>query len=204
MIPLILDLSKGRILVFGAGNVGVRKANHFAGKCRITIVSRSISPDALTLPGTSIKQLDTADIEDDDLRKMIEKHDFIIAALSDTAENERICRIAQETGKWYNSAADVGNFLIPSVIAGEEYTIAVSTSGSSPAVPKFIREQLTDEFKGLDNMIRLQKTLRETLKTTIDSQEKRAEILRAVLHDDTIWDACAAGKTCDDLIARYL
>lgn len=204
MIPLMLDLSKARVLVFGAGKVGVRKAKHFAGNSRVTIVSRSISPEVLTLPGTSIKQMDTTDIEDTDLVKMIEKHDFIIAALSETAENERICRIAQETGKWYNSAAGQGNFLIPSVITGEEYTIAVSTSGSSPAVPKYIREQLSEEFAGLDNMIRLQKTLRKKLKTTIDSQEKRAEILRSVLHDDTIWDACATGRPCDDLIARYL
>lgn len=204
MIPLLLDLSKGRVLVFGAGTVGVRKAKYFAGKCRMTIVSRSINPDVLTISGTSIKQQDTTELENADLQKMIDRHDFIIAALPDAGENDRICRIAQDAGKWYNNATGNGNFLIPSVISGEEYTIAISTSGSSPAVPKYLREELSETYAGLDNMIRLQKTLRESLKTSVEDQEKRAGMLRAVLHDEKIWQACAEGKSCEELIARYL
>ncbi|HJK78239.1 precorrin-2 dehydrogenase/sirohydrochlorin ferrochelatase family protein [Methanocorpusculum vombati] len=204
MIPLMLDLSAKRILIFGAGAVGVRKARHFTG-CRMTVVSRSISPDVFSLPQTSIKQMDVADIEDDNLRTLIEKHDIIIAALSDTGQNERIIRLAKTAEKWYNCAtSDDANFLIPSTVQGKEYTIAVSTSGRAPAVPRCIREDLEERYQGLDNMILLLASLRERLKETVPDQEKRAEILRNILHDETIRQRCRENKNADDLVAGYL
>lgn len=204
MIPLMLDLSAKRILIFGAGAVGVRKARHFTG-CRMTVVSRSISPDVFTLPQTSIKQMDVVDIEDDNLGKLIEKHDIVIAALSDAGQNERIIRFAKAAEKWYNCAtSDDANFLIPSTVQGEEYTIAVSTSGRAPAVPRCIREDLEKRYQGLDNMIRLLASLREQLKETVPDQEKRAEILRNILHDETIRQRCRENKNADDLVAGYL
>lgn len=204
MIPLMLDLSAKRILIFGAGAVGVRKARHFTG-CRMTVVSRSISPDVFSLPQTSIKQMDVADIEDDNLRTLIEKHDIIIAALSDTGQNERIIRLAKTAEKWYNCAtSDDANFLLPSTVQGKEYTIAVSTSGRAPAVPRYIREDLEERYQGLDNMILLLASLRERLKETVPDQEKRAEILRNILHDETIRQRCRENKNADDLVAGYL
>lgn len=204
MIPLMLDLSAKRILIFGAGAVGVRKARHFTGS-RMTVVSRSIPTDALSLPMTSLKQMDVTDTRDDDLANLIEKHDIIIAALSDTEQNNRITRLAKTAGKWYNSATGSdANFLIPATVKGEEYTIAVSTSGLAPAVPRFIREDLEERYAGLDTMIRLLHDLREQLKDTVPDQEKRAGILRAVLHDENIRQRCRENRDVDDLIAGYL
>ena len=204
MIPLMLDLSAKRILIFGAGAVGVRKARHFSG-CRMTVVSRSLSPDVFSLPQLSIKQMDVADLEDDNLVKLIEKHDFVIAALSDAGQNDRIIRLAKSAGKWFNCAtSDDANVLIPSTVSGDEYTIAVSTSGHAPAVPRFIREDLEDRYQGLDNLIRLLAALREQLKMTVPDQEKRAEILRAVIRDENIRQRCRENRNADDLVAGYL
>ena len=204
MIPLMLDLSAKRILIFGAGAVGVRKARHFSG-CRMTVVSRSLSPDVFSLPQLSIKQMDVADLEDDNLVKLIEKHDFVIAALSDAGQNDRIIRLAKSAGKWYNCAtSDDANFLIPSTVSVDEYTIAVPTAARAPAVPRFVREDLEDRCEGLDNMVRLLASLREQLQTTVPDQEKRAEILRAVLRDENIRQRCRENRNADDLVAGYL
>ncbi|WP_338096794.1 bifunctional precorrin-2 dehydrogenase/sirohydrochlorin ferrochelatase [Methanorbis rubei] len=200
----MLDLSAKRVLLFGAGAVGVRKARHFSG-CKMTIVSRDISPEIFSLPQVSVKQMDISAIEDEDLQKLIERHDFVIAALSDAGENERIIKIANACGRWYNSATGGGStFLIPSTLSGDEYTIAVSTSGLAPAVPKFIREDLEERYKGLDNMIRLMHDLREQLKTTTENQEERAEVLRAILCDERIWQACRENTDYADLVLEYL
>ena len=204
MIPLMLDLSAKRILIFGAGAVGVRKARHFTG-CSMTIVSRSISPDVFALSQTSIKQMDVADLEDDNIGKLIEKHDIIIAALSDAEQNDRIIHLAKTAGKWYNCAtSDDASFLIPSTVKEEEYTIAVSTSGRAPAVPRFIREDLEERYQGLDNMIRLLAALREQLSEKIPDQGRRAEILRAVLRDEQIRQRCRENRDADDLVTGYL
>lgn len=203
MIPLMLDLSAKRVLLFGAGTVGVRKARHFTG-CRLTVVSRTLTPEILSQPQTSLKQMEIADADDDELSALIGKHDFVLAATSDPAVNDRITALAKTAGKWYNSATGDSSFLLPSTVSGEEYLIAISTSGAAPAVPRVIREDLEERFRGLDAMIRLQQTLRSQLKTTVPSQEQRAVILRAVLRDETVWQACRENKPCDDLIARYL
>lgn len=203
MIPLILDLADKRVIVFGAGNVGLRKAQHFS-ELRMTIVSRSIHEDIFKLKMASIKQMDLLDIEDEDLEKLIERHDFVIAALSDKTQNERIILIAKKLGKLFNSATGDANFFIPSVVKGDEYLIAISTKGKSPAVPKYIRERLEEEFAGLDQMILLQNTLREHLKEKIPEQKDRAEILRNILHDEKIWEACTNGNDPQKLLEKYL
>ena len=42
-------------------------------------------------------------------------------------------------------------------------------------------------------MISLQETLRTELKTAVPEQARRAEILRAVLDDDAVWQALETG-----------
>ena len=83
MIPLFLDLSESRVLVFGAGEVGVRKARHVTSAARMTIVAEDISPEIFSFSNASIKQLAISDMEPEDLEKLIDRHDIVIAALSD-------------------------------------------------------------------------------------------------------------------------
>jgi precorrin-2 dehydrogenase/sirohydrochlorin ferrochelatase len=149
--------------------------------------------------------MDVADLKDSDLAPLIEKCDIVIAALSDTEQNKRIVHFAKAAGKWYNSATgDDANFLIPSTVRGNEYTIAISTSGLVPAVPRFIREDLEKRYRDLDDMIWMLATLRKHLRDTVPDQKKRAEILGAVLHDEKIRQRCRENMNADDLIAGYL
>jgi len=204
MIPLFLDLSESRVLVFGAGEVGVRKARHFTSAARMTIVAEDISPEIFSFSNASIKQMVIDDMETEDLEKLIDRHDIVIAALSDEKENERLCRLAKSAGKLYNNATGDGNIRIPSVVSGAEYQIAVTTEKSAPVVPAFIRSYLEKELPWLDNMILLQNTLREELKTTVPDQARRAEILRAVINDDGIQNACASGVPSTEICKKYL
>ncbi len=203
MIPLFLDLSASRVLVFGAGEVGVRKARHFTDARRITFVAEDISPEIFSFQNASIKQTAITDMEKDVLEKLIEKHDIIIAALSDEKENERLCDLAKAAGKLYNNATGTGNIRIPSTVNGAEYQIAVTTERSAPAVPAFIRKYLEENLPWLDNMILLQNALREELKKTVPDQAKRAEILRAVIEDTDIQNACKSSVPNTEICKKY-
>ena len=204
MIPLFLDLSASRVLVFGAGDVGVRKARHFSSAGRLTIVAEDISPELFSFKNASIKQTAISDMEKDVLDKLIEKHDIIIAALSDETENERLCNLAKAAGKFYNNATGVGNVRIPSVITGAEYQIAVTTEKAAPVVPAFIRKYLTENLPWLDNMVLLQNALRDELKTSVPDQTKRADILRKIIEDAEIQNACISGVPNTDICKKYL
>ena len=79
------------------------------------------------------------------------------------------------------------------MIRGDEYCIAITTMGKSPAMSRFIREKIEDELAGVDDMITLQHNLRAELKEKIAVQDERAKILAAILEDPEIRDALEMG-----------
>ena len=44
MIPLMIDLAGKKVVIFGGGEVGARKARFFAPEAEVTVISRSFSP----------------------------------------------------------------------------------------------------------------------------------------------------------------
>ena len=164
MIPLMLDISKSRVLVIGTGAVGQRKAEYFAGHCKEIVLSDTAPED-------------------------ISGFDIIIAATASAGENERICLAAASQNKLYNSATGIGNFLIPAAVFEENYTLAVSTNGKAPGAAAFIRDKINADLPSFSKMVELQETLRSELKNTVPEQKRRAEILRAVMRDDAVWKA---------------
>jgi precorrin-2 dehydrogenase/sirohydrochlorin ferrochelatase len=189
MIPLMMDLHDRIVTIFGGGTVGARKAAHFGTSAVIRVISRTFAPAFGELPVRMIRQ-DLGDATDHDLRRIIGDSFCVIAATSDGQLNERIVRVCKEMGVPVNTATgDDSTFLIPSVVEGEHYQIAITTAGMSPAIPRYVRQVLEKEFASLDGMIELQQELRITLKEIEPSREQRAEILRAVLADAEIWKA---------------
>ncbi|HJJ46920.1 MAG TPA: hypothetical protein O0X32_01490, partial [Methanocorpusculum sp.] len=163
----MLDLYDTAVLIFGTGRVATRKAQHFKG-CRITSVSRS--------SGTDISLLNATELE-----KLIVPNDIIIAALSDEAQNDRICRIAEKCGKLYNSATAKGNFLIPASFEEGGVSVSVSTGGKSPALAVCIRDDIRKRYPHLQELADRQQKLRENLKITEpDADKRRAAIRKAV------------------------
>lgn len=191
MIPLMLDISETRVLVFGSGSVGSRKAQYFREEAKeVTVLDKAASPE------------DAADS-----LSRIESYDFIIAATDDAAFNEKVCAIAKEAKKWYNSATGAGNFLIPAAFKSGDVSFGISTGGKAPAAAAFIRDELkkTASNHPLSRMIELQETLRRYLPDVEPSQEKRAEVLKSVLKDKEVWKDLADGKEIDidELLRRY-
>jgi len=192
MIPLFVDCSQRRIVIFGGGDVAARKAAYFAGVAEVTVVSRSFQQKILDLP-VFHKECDVSTESDESLEAMLEWAFLVIGALSDTAQNNRIGRLCRKRGILFNNAdGEPGDVIIPSVTGGINYTLAISTHGSSPAISRFIREHLEQNFPALDQMIALQQRLRTELKRTEPDQVKRNAILWEVLNDSSVWKALSA------------
>lgn len=191
MIPLMLDISETRVLVFGNGTVGSRKARYFSDEAKeVTVLGKAESAE-----------------EEAEALARIESYDIIIAATDDAAFNETVCAAAKEAKKWYNSATGVGNFLIPAAFKSGDLAIGVSTGGKAPAAAAFIRDELkkTTANHPVSRMVALQETLRRTLPDVEPSQERRAAILKSVLQDKNVWRELAEGiePDTDELIRRY-
>ncbi len=187
MIPLFVDCSGKRIVIFGGGEVASRKAAYFSAEADVLVVSRSFSHKMSILP-VKRQMLEAGSVSDEVLNGIIDRAFLVIGALSDPVQNNRIKNLCIAREILFNNAdGEAGDVIIPSVTEGANYLLAISTKGNSPAVSRFIREHLETHFPALDDMVALQRDLRAQLKHTEPSQSRRNAILWEVLNDRELW-----------------
>jgi precorrin-2 dehydrogenase/sirohydrochlorin ferrochelatase len=206
MIPLFIDCTGRRIVIFGGGDVAARKAAYFSGNADVVVVSRSFVPAFDHLEITR-QDLDIVTESGRNLAAILTGSFLVLAATSDAEVNDRIGRLCKATGILFNNASgESGDVIMPAVSAGQNYTIAVSTGGNSPAVSRYIREKIEETFPALDGMIALQLRLREVLRVQEPDQKKRAAVITKVLHDPRVWAALEAEQPdlWEDIRTRYL
>jgi len=205
MIPLIIDCTHKKVIIFGGGVVATRKARYFAGEADISVISRSFSDPITDLPIEQIRS-DISLIHDDEIRDHLRGAFLAIAATSSKTINDRIGRIAAEEGCLFNNAdGSAGDVMIPSIIRGENLIIGFSTSGGSPAVARILRERFEGITPEIDAMIDLQRTLREALKKTDLTEEERRRRLREAAEDPGIIEGLrtARDETIRSALLRY-
>ena len=140
--PIFLDLTDRRCLVVGGGSVAEGKVRGLlAAKADLTLVAPSLSSDLQQLGSAGrIRHLDR-EYESNDL----EGADLCFVATDDGAINARVAADCRERGVWVNAADDPANcdFILPAVVRSGSVVVAASTSGTSPALARRLREELT-------------------------------------------------------------
>lgn len=190
-LPLMLNLKGKEAVIFGGGEVGERKASLFCNYAGVIVVSREFTPrlNQLSEKG-KLRLIEVKDITEKEISQYLENAFIVIPATNDAALNERIAKLANQSGKLVNRVDDLGGIIVPSVIERGDIVIGISTFGRSPALSKYIRERIeeiiTPEFA---LMSRLQNELREILKSRVENQKKRKEILWDIINDDEVWAA---------------
>lgn len=183
MIPLFVDMTGRKVAVFGAGPVGLRKANYFAQEAHVTVIGLDFAEGF----DTRI-DLVKADISDE-MSRWVEWADLVVAATNDHVLNGRIAAEALTRGRPCNRADGVSTFLIPSVVERNGYAIAISTMGRSPGMSKYLRLKLERELGAeYDLMVRLQEEVREAAKARMSSQTEREAFLWEVMEDEVVWN----------------
>ncbi|HQN91441.1 MAG TPA: bifunctional precorrin-2 dehydrogenase/sirohydrochlorin ferrochelatase, partial [Methanoculleus sp.] len=182
------------------------KAAYFEHEAEVTVISRSFSP---RFDGLSVRrhETDLASLPDDAIVELLDGAFLAVAATPDPALNNRIGRLCASAGVLFNNAAgEPGDVIIPSVVRGRNYLIAISTGGKSPAVSRYLRMRLESEYADLDRMIDLQEEMRSILRETEPVQAERSRTLWKILLDDEIRELLALdyGRARELAIARYL
>jgi precorrin-2 dehydrogenase/sirohydrochlorin ferrochelatase len=194
MIPLMIDLTGKKVVIFGGGEVGARKARFFAPEAEVTVISRSFSSH---LSGLEVQRVtrELSDLSDEEICPMLDGVFLAVAATPDPCLNDRIGKACRRMGVLFNNASgEPGDILIPSVICGEHFLLAISTGGESPAVSRFLREHLQSTLPDLDRMVALQDRLRKYLPGREPDSRKRKDLVTGVLHDPAVWAALAKGE----------
>ena len=143
--PIFLNIKDRDSLVVGGGSVGTRKVFTLI-ECgaRVTVVSREASKPLMDLFDAGRIVLNLRSYEKSDLEGMF----LVIGATDDENLNRKIHMDAAERNMLCNIAdrPEICNFILPSVVKRGDLSIAISTSGNSPAFAKHLRKKLEKQF----------------------------------------------------------
>jgi len=143
--PVFLDIINKSCLVVGGGQVGTRKVLTLLDcGARVTVVSRDVTPELQSLSDQQKITFRRGLYRTADLDGMF----LVIGATDDELLNRKIHFDAERQHKLCNIAdrPEACNFILPSVINRGDLTIAISTSGKSPALAKKLRKDLEKDF----------------------------------------------------------
>ncbi|MDW8344491.1 MAG: bifunctional precorrin-2 dehydrogenase/sirohydrochlorin ferrochelatase [Verrucomicrobiae bacterium] len=136
--PLFLDLRGKPVVVVGGGAVATRKVRALVqAGARVTVISPEITGALKRRRG--LRWFARA-YRRGDLRGAV----LVVAATNNLAVNRAVCAEGKQRGLLVNCAAppEAGNFIVPAVARRAGVTVAVSTSGVSPARAKALRRAL--------------------------------------------------------------
>ncbi|MFB6219111.1 MAG: bifunctional precorrin-2 dehydrogenase/sirohydrochlorin ferrochelatase [Halobacteriaceae archaeon] len=194
MIPLLHDFAGATVLVFGGGSVGARKARRFAREARVVVVSPAFEGE---FGGADLVRAAPAP---GDVAGWVRRADpaLVVAATDDDAVNDAAGRAAREAGALVNRAdraggRDPGSVVVPATVRDDPVVAAVATGGRSPALSRYLREQIEEDIEGAGAMAELTADLRAELAERGVAPDDRRAALRAVVRSDRVWTGLRTG-----------
>jgi siroheme synthase-like protein len=154
--PMFLNISGKRCVVIGGGQVARRKVRTLLEHgANVEIISPDLCPELNKLAETGEVKVLRRHYQAGDLQGAF----LVIAASDDSEINRQVVKEAKGKSVLVNAADDPENsdFIAPSSVRRGDMTIAVSTTGRSPALTRKIRTRLEkefgDEYASLVNLI---------------------------------------------------
>jgi len=193
MIPLLHDFSGARVLIFGGGPVGARKARRFAREAEVTVVSPTFADREFG--DATLKQATPAPGDVPDWIDRIEPA-LVVAATDDPGINVAIEDAAQDRGLLVNRAdhsgeRDPGSVIVPATVRAEPVVAAVTTQGRAPTVSAALRDEIGERLDGAGELATLVSDLRDGL----PDGRRRRDALRTVAKSQRVRALLAAGDT---------
>ncbi len=143
--PVFLDLAGRSCLVIGGGSVARRKVETLLEyETKVKVISPVLSPELEKMAAEGVIEAIARRYQNGDLVGAF----LVIAATDNTEINEQVCIEAKGRGQLINVVDDAGrsNFIVPSSLRRGDITIAISTSGMSPALARKIRVNLEERI----------------------------------------------------------
>src|SRR4051812_7308861 len=195
--PIFLELQNRSVLVVGGGPIAERKVDALleAG-ARVTMVSPDATPRLMGLADSGRIIIHQRLFVPSD----IESASLVISATDDIVTQKEVAVLANAKGILVNTVdkPELCDFIVPSILRRGEITIAISTSGKSPALAAELRRRL--DVVVTDSMARAAHVLgavRNEVHERFPDSEKRKWIFEMIIHSGIIdWIS-----DCDDAAA---
>ncbi len=188
LYPIFIEAGGRPVLVIGGGNVGAEKVRGLLNaEADITVVSPDLIPELQEYKDACrIKHVARPYVESD----LDGGWEWIMVATDDGAVNAEVAAAGKRRRIWVNAADDPVNcdFILPSVVRKGKITLAASTSGTSPALARRLREELdaylTEDMPALADLLAevRQEIRRRGIKVENDTWQQAIDVqLRVML-----------------------
>ncbi len=184
--PIFLELEGKTALVVGGGSVAQRKVETLLEHgALIRLVSMGLTDKLKGLvEGGEVLLLGDVFTE-----KHLDGVFLVFAATDDKQLNHEISESARKRGLLINAVDQPADcdFIVPSIINQGDLSIAISTSGKSPALAKSIRKQLAPQFgKEYELFLNLMGRLRNVVISLGLSQQENSRIFHEIVDSDIL------------------
>jgi siroheme synthase-like protein len=144
--PVALLLQNRSCLVVGGGHIAERKARGLlAAGARVHVVAREVLPPMRALAGEAAIE----SVEERPYRRgEVAGYRLVVAATGDSNVNRAVYEDGEAAGVWVNSADDPAScsFILPAVARQGPVSVAVSTSGYSPALASWLKNHAAEHM----------------------------------------------------------
>ncbi|MDI6783053.1 MAG: bifunctional precorrin-2 dehydrogenase/sirohydrochlorin ferrochelatase [bacterium] len=187
LYPINLDIKKKKCLVIGGGEVALRKVKALLEcQAKVTVVSPQLHPEIMKLAKTKQIQVVKKKYQSEDLNKVF----LVIGATNDNKVNRRIADDAKKKQLLVNivDVPDLCNFQVPASIRRGALMLTISTNGKSPALTKYLRKQLEEQFGSeyAEYVERLGEWRKE-LQKLVPNGKLREQIFSAMVESDILY-----------------
>jgi precorrin-2 dehydrogenase/sirohydrochlorin ferrochelatase len=204
--PIFLDLKDKKCIVVGGGSVAERKVEMLLEhRASVTVISPTLSQRLQYLADQGVIQTINRNYQTGDLKGAF----LIIAATDDPSINATVAGRGKKQGALVNVVDDPGHsdFIVPSIVRRGDITIAISTSGKSPALARKLRTLLEAvlpaEYASLVTLVSEARQELAQRRSSVDS-----DVWQRCLDIDILLDMIKKGqleearqKLVDDLLA---
>lgn len=211
MIPLLHDLTGARVLIFGGGPVGARRARTFSREAEVVVLSPTFVEKSF---GTATRIRAAPDPAG--VGGWIDRVEpaVVVAATNTKAVNNAVANAARNRNLLINRADrsqsdsntgagwDVNDVAVPATVWSEPVVVGISSGGRSPALSRVLRERIEPEIEGAGALARITGELRREL-DEYPPQQRRAAV-RAVVRSDRVWKALGGGRENTEQVVNEL
>jgi precorrin-2 dehydrogenase/sirohydrochlorin ferrochelatase len=143
--PVFWDIKDKKCIVVGGGDVALRKVRRLWDcGAKVLVVSPQLTPELIAMKAEDVIEhvFDQYDV------RYLEGAVLVIGATDDEMTNTAISRDARERGIPVNIVDDPQkcDFILPSVVERGDLTVAIGTGGKSPALARYLREELEIKY----------------------------------------------------------
>jgi len=184
--PVNLNVKNRKCLVVGGGEVATRKVKVLLESgATLTVITLNATKHLYKLENDGLLTLKLRLYKASDLNGMF----LVFGATNDKKLNRQLFVDASKSNLLCNIAdcPDQCNFILPSIVNRGDLSIAISTSGKSPALAKKIRKDLEKKF-GLEyaEFLEIMGLIRRKLISSNCKSEIRKQIFTQIVQSDII------------------